>query len=103
MSLIISRNDFAALGSQAVFLVACGFCGCGQEHLVVIFLTLGIGISGVAYAGFVVNYLDIAPTFAGTILGIGNTITCVAGILCPLIIGWLTPSVCLILPNFFKN
>uniref|UniRef100_F1L297 Sialin n=1 Tax=Ascaris suum TaxID=6253 RepID=F1L297_ASCSU len=81
-----------ALGSQAVFLVACGFCGCGQEHLVVIFLTLGIGISGVAYAGFVVNYLDIAPTFAGTILGIGNTITCVAGILCPLIIGWLTPS-----------
>uniref|UniRef100_A0A0M3IV29 MFS domain-containing protein n=1 Tax=Ascaris lumbricoides TaxID=6252 RepID=A0A0M3IV29_ASCLU len=65
-----------ALGSQAVFLVACGFCGCGQEHLVVVFLTLGIGISGVAYAGFVVNYLDIAPTFAGTILGIGNTISC---------------------------
>ncbi|KHN71025.1 putative transporter C38C10.2 [Toxocara canis] len=81
-----------ALGSQAIFLVACGFCGCGQEHLAVVFLTLGIGLSGVSYAGFVVNYLDIAPTFAGPILGIGNTISCVAGILCPLIIGWLTPT-----------
>lgn len=80
--------------------MACGFCGCGQEHLVVVFLTLGIGLSGVSYAGFVVNYLDIAPTFAGPILGIGNTISCVAGILCPLIIGWLTPTVCLTPKNF---
>ncbi|VDK62814.1 unnamed protein product [Anisakis simplex] len=82
-----------ALGSQAVFLVACGFCGCGQQALVIVFLTLGIGLSGASYAGFVVNYLDIAPTFAGPLLGTGQTVSCIAGILCPIIIGWLTPQV----------
>lgn len=45
------------------------------------------------YAGFVVNYLDIAPTFAGTILGIGNTISCIAGMIGPLMVGQLTPTV----------
>ncbi|KAK6101024.1 Major Facilitator Superfamily protein [Brugia malayi] len=81
-----------ALGSQAIFLIASGHCGCGQETLVIIFLTLGIGLSGVQYAGFVVNYLDIAPTFAGPLLGIGNTITCIAGIIGPLMVGKLTPT-----------
>uniref|UniRef100_A0A0R3RHV9 Sialin n=1 Tax=Elaeophora elaphi TaxID=1147741 RepID=A0A0R3RHV9_9BILA len=81
-----------ALGSQAVFLIASGYCGCGQETLVIIFLTLGIGLSGVQYAGFVVNYLDIAPTFAGPLLGIGNTITCIAGIIGPLLVGKLTST-----------
>ncbi|KAM3724123.1 putative transporter slc-17.2 [Dirofilaria immitis] len=81
-----------ALGSQAIFLIASGHCGRGQETLVIIFLTLGIGLSGIQYAGFVVNYLDIAPTFAGPLLGIGNTITCLAGIIGPLMVGKLTPT-----------
>ncbi|VDK75170.1 unnamed protein product [Gongylonema pulchrum] len=80
------------MGSQATFLIASGYCGCGQDTLVIIFLTLGVGLSGIQYAGFVVNYLDIAPTFAGPILGIGNTISCIAGILCPLMVGKLTPT-----------
>lgn len=80
-----------ALGSQALFLIASGYCSCGQETLVIVFLTLGIGMSGIQYAGFVVNYLDIAPTFAGPILGIGNTLSCIGGILCPLLVGKLTP------------
>ncbi|EFO13273.2 major facilitator superfamily transporter, partial [Loa loa] len=82
-----------ALGSQAAFLIASGHCSCGQETLVITFLTLGIGLSGIQYAGFVVNYLDIAPTFAGPLLGIGNTITCIAGIIGPLMVGQLTPTV----------
>uniref|UniRef100_A0A915PEA0 Major facilitator superfamily (MFS) profile domain-containing protein n=1 Tax=Setaria digitata TaxID=48799 RepID=A0A915PEA0_9BILA len=81
-----------ALGSQAIFLVASGYCGCGQETIVIIFLTLGMGLSGVQYAGFVVNYLDIAPSFAGPILGIGNTISCIAGVISPVMVGKLTPT-----------
>uniref|UniRef100_A0A7E4VPW0 Sialin n=1 Tax=Panagrellus redivivus TaxID=6233 RepID=A0A7E4VPW0_PANRE len=81
-----------ALGSQALFLVLVGFCGCGQETLVVILITLSIGLSGIQYAGFVVNYLDIAPAFAGPILGIGNTLSGFAGILAPMVMGWLTPN-----------
>ncbi|VDN52400.1 unnamed protein product [Dracunculus medinensis] len=80
------------LGCQAIFLILSGYCGCNQETLVVVFLTLSIGMSGLQYAGFVVNYLDIAPNFAGTLLGIGNTLSCLAGSLCPLLVGWLTPN-----------
>jgi len=81
-----------ALGAQAVFLVASGYCGCGQEVLVIVFLTLALSLSGAQYSGFIVNYLDIAPAFAGTILGIGNTLSCFAGILSPLVMGWMTPN-----------
>lgn len=84
---------FSALGLQALFLVLIGYCSCGQEALVILFITLSIGLSGMQYAGFVVNYLDVAPTFAGPILGIGNTLSGVAGILAPKFMGWLTPNV----------
>ncbi|TKR77023.1 hypothetical protein L596_018073 [Steinernema carpocapsae] len=81
-----------ALGAQAVFLVASGYCGCGQEVMVIVFLTLALSLSGAQYSGFIVNYLDIAPIHAGTILGIGNTLSCFAGILSPLVMGWMTPN-----------
>ncbi|CAD5217471.1 unnamed protein product [Bursaphelenchus okinawaensis] len=81
-----------ALGSQAIFLLLIGTANCGQETLVIIYLTLGIGLSGLQYAGVVVNYLDIAPSFVGPIFGLGNTISCAAGILSPLVMGWLTPT-----------
>lgn len=81
-----------ALGSQAVFLVGAGYCTCGQETLVMVLLTLGTGLSGFQYAGFIINYMDIAPAFAGTVLGIGNTISCLCGIFSPPIMGLLTPN-----------
>lgn len=46
-----------ALGGQALFLNLIGLCGCGHELIVIILLILGIGISGLQYSGFVVNYL----------------------------------------------
>ena len=102
-----------ALGGQAIFLVAIGYCKCGQELLVIVLLTLSVGISGLQYAGFVVNYLDICPAHAGTVLGIGNTLSCkwsgsgvvggpqdvinsiagLAGVISPLAMGWLTSTV----------
>lgn len=70
-----------------------GTAKCGQETLVIVYLTIGIGMSGIQYAGVTVNYLDIAPSFVGPIFGLGNTISCAAGILSPLVMGWLTPTV----------
>lgn len=61
--------------------------------LVVALLTIGIGLSGFQYAAYVVNYMDIAPTFSGTILGIGNGLACFSGILAPYAMGLLTPNV----------
>ena len=81
-----------ALCGQAVFLILIGYCSCGQEKLVILLLCLSIGISGFQYAGFVVNYLDVCPLHAGFVLGIGNTLSCLAGLISPLLMGWLTPT-----------
>ncbi|CAJ0941698.1 unnamed protein product, partial [Mesorhabditis belari] len=81
-----------ALVGQAVFLVLAAHCNCGQETLFIIFLIIGTGISGFQYSGFVVNYLDIAPPFSGTIMGIGNTLSCFGGMLSPIITKKLTPN-----------
>lgn len=78
--------------SQAAFLVGSSYCTCNQHTLVIVFMTLGIGLSGFSYAGYLVNYLDIAPAFAGPIFGISQTISSIAGIVAPLIVGWLTPQ-----------
>lgn len=81
------------MGGQAAFLVASGYCGCGQKTLVIVFVTLGIGVSGFAYAGYVVNYLDIAGQYAGSLIGIGNTLSCIAGIVGPILVGCITHAV----------
>ncbi len=64
-----------------------------------VLLTLGVGLSGLQYAGFVVNYLDVAPAFAGPIVGVGNTISCIAGILSPNIMGYFTTQAIIDLPS----
>ncbi|CAJ0578784.1 unnamed protein product, partial [Mesorhabditis spiculigera] len=81
-----------ALVGQAVFLVLAAHCGCGQEMLFVVFLIIGTGLSGFQYSGFVVNYLDIAPPFSGTIMGIGNTLSCFGGIASPLVMEAMTKN-----------
>lgn len=52
-----------------------------------------MAISGLQYAGFVVNYLEIAPPFSGTVMGTGNTISALAGIISPAVSSYLTPNV----------
>lgn len=81
-----------ALLGQGLFLVLSGYCGCGQEVLVIVFITAGMAISGLQYSGFVVNYLDIAPPFSGTVMGMGNPLSCLAGIVSPMVTSALTPT-----------
>ena len=51
-------------------------------------LTVSVGLSGASSAGFAVNYIDLAPEQAGALLGLGNTIATLPGIIAPSLVGW---------------
>ncbi len=53
-------------------------------------LTFGVAFSGFAISGYNVNHLDIAPKYASILMGLSNGVGCVAGIICPIVINFLT-------------
>ncbi|KAF6725584.1 Sialin [Oryzias melastigma] len=85
------RKCFSVVGmiGPAVFLVAAGFIGCDYT-LAITFLTLSSSLGGVSASGFNINHLDIAPSYAGILLGITNTFATIPGMVGPVIARSLT-------------
>jgi len=85
------RKLFCAAGLiiPGLFLIAIGFLGC-DRILIVTSIVISIGSTGLAVSGFAVNHLDLAPTYAGTLLGLTNTLATIPGILGPQVVGALT-------------
>ncbi|XP_018006986.1 sialin isoform X2 [Hyalella azteca] len=73
----------------AICLVLVTYVGCNTE-LAVVLLTLGTMFIGGMYSGFLANHIDIAPPFAGTLMGISNTFATLPGIAVPSIVGAIT-------------
>ena len=61
-----------------------------NKHIAVLALTLAVGFGGLAWSGFIVNHLDIAPRYASLLLGISNCFATIPGIVSPLIVGFVT-------------
>lgn len=78
---------------QSVFLVLTGYCTVSTKYLAVALITAAQGLSGFQYGGFVVNHVDIAPRYAGTLFGISNTVATVSGIVAPYVAAAMTPDV----------
>ncbi|XP_070559139.1 sialin-like [Ptychodera flava] len=90
-----TRKVMNTLGSvvPAAFLVATGYMDCTQSTLAVVLLTIGVSFSGFQYGGgFLVNHVDIAPKYAGVLLGITNTTATLSGIIAPYVIGSITTN-----------
>lgn len=58
--------------------------------LVILLLVLSLGFNGFAMSGFHVTHVDMAPDFAGTLMGITNGISNFNGIIAPFIVTWMT-------------
>ncbi|XP_064144118.1 sialin isoform X1 [Loxodonta africana] len=93
-STICVRRVFSLVGmiGPAVFLVAAGFIGCDYS-LAVVFLTVSTTLGGFGSSGFSINHLDIAPSYAGILLGITNTFATIPGMVGPVIAKSLTPNI----------
>ena len=75
---------FPAFVLAGVGLVITGYFGNDKFH-VVLFLTLSVGASGLSMAGFNINHIDIAPKYAGILMGITNSAATLPGIVGPLV------------------
>uniref|UniRef100_H2LU42 Sialin n=1 Tax=Oryzias latipes TaxID=8090 RepID=H2LU42_ORYLA len=80
--ILIERKVFS-LVLPAVFLVAVNYAGC-DHILTVTFFTLSSSLGGTSAPGVYINQIDIAPRYAGFLLGITNTFGTIPGVLAPI-------------------
>uniref|UniRef100_A0A8D0AI56 Sialin n=1 Tax=Sander lucioperca TaxID=283035 RepID=A0A8D0AI56_SANLU len=73
----------------SALLVAVSYAGC-SHILTVTFLTLSTTIGGATASGVYINQIDIAPRYAGILLGITNTFGTIPGVLAPIVTGYFT-------------
>ncbi|XP_078504188.1 sialin isoform X3 [Lissotriton helveticus] len=92
-STVVVRKLFNSIGmvGPAIFLVATGYIGCDYS-LAVTFLTLSTTLGGFSMSGYNINHLDIAPSYAGFLLGITNTFATIPGMVGPIVAKTLTPN-----------
>uniref|UniRef100_A0A803T910 Solute carrier family 17 member 5 n=1 Tax=Anolis carolinensis TaxID=28377 RepID=A0A803T910_ANOCA len=92
-STVCVRKTFTLIGmiGPAVFLVAAGFIGCNYK-LAVAFVTISTTLGGFSTSGYSINHLDIAPSYAGILLGITNSFATIPGMVGPLVAKSLTHS-----------
>ena len=82
-----------ALILQAVFIVLCAYFGT-TKLLALLLLTLTVAVGGMQLAGHSVAMLEMAPRYAGIIMGLCNTAGTLPGILGPIITKLIAHAVC---------
>ncbi|NWU48830.1 S17A4 protein, partial [Dromas ardeola] len=84
------RKVFSALGMllPAIFLVAVPYIG-RSSTVVAVLLTLSLTVISMTGAGININHINIAPRYAGLLLGITNAFGIVAGIIASTAVGLL--------------
>ncbi|XP_015174625.1 PREDICTED: sialin isoform X2 [Polistes dominula] len=75
---------------QTIFMTSAAFVS--TKVTVVICITIAVGLGGFAWSGFGVNHLDIAPKHASVLMGIGNTIATLPGVVSPIITGYVVQN-----------
>ncbi|XP_051774833.1 sialin isoform X3 [Erpetoichthys calabaricus] len=85
------RKMFTVIGSvlPAAFFIATAFIDCDYVAAMA-FLTVSSTLIAANSAGFSINHIDIAPRYAGVLLGITNTFGTLPGMIAPTVVGYLT-------------
>jgi hypothetical protein len=63
--------------------------GCDRSFAVVL-LTLSVATSGFTYGGKDNNALDLAPYFAGSVMGVINCVSNIPAVVAPYLVGYIT-------------
>ncbi len=68
-----------SLGGMTAAMMVVGYAD--NVWMAIGIMTVGNILGSAAIGGFVVNHMDIAPKYAGTLMGITNTVAAVPGII----------------------
>lgn len=92
LSTLAARRIFNTIGlvGPAVLLIGLSFFNCTQTLAAVVLLVLAVSLSGFVFAGYLVNHMDIAPQFAGTLMGLANGISACTGFIAPYVAAVIT-------------
>ncbi|CAI6346107.1 unnamed protein product [Macrosiphum euphorbiae] len=74
---------------QGLFILGLCYSGCNSV-VAIIMLFCATAVSGAASSGPLASVVDIAPNYAGVILGIIGTVSMCSGFISPIIVGYLT-------------
>ena len=73
-------------------MVATSYVGCDHTTLAVVLFSLALSSSALNMSSYNVNHLDIAPRYAGVLMGITNTAGTIPGMIGPYVVGYLTDN-----------
>ena len=82
-------SQLMGLGGPAILFVGLAFVGCNKT-LTIAILCIALALSAGKYTGHGINPQDMSPNYAGTIVGIANTVASCAGFASPIVTGYLT-------------
>lgn len=87
LSTTVTRKVFNSVGFflQGCFLMGAGLARCNVV-LAVACLVGAVGSGGFTISGFNVNHMDIAPRYAGVLMGITNSAATIPGFLGPIVV-----------------
>ena len=82
------------MAGSGLILLGLAFIDSTKSGLAVFLLTLSVTLIGAALSsGFFTSHFDIAPRYAGTLMGLSNGLGAVSGIVAPYVTSVLTKSV----------
>ncbi len=82
-------NTFAFISQAACLLLAVYILNPISS---VFFISCGVALAAFAYTSSGVNHLDIAPNFAGVLMGICNSAAVIGGIISPILTGFVVQN-----------
>ena len=87
-------NSLAHLGPTTCLLMIVIFVSNSNlmMNFTLVMFTVGVGCMGALYSSWIINTQDIAPNFAGTLLGVSNCIGSIPGFVAPRIAGQIVNS-----------
>jgi len=84
--------SIAGFGMTALSLLGLAYVGCNKT-LAIALLVGATGFNGANFSGFNCNHLDIAPQYAGILLGITNCFATIPGFAGPAVVGMINDPV----------